>query len=137
LKTRAYYKRNIIFRIRGKMVKKATRIYTGPDGESHFEDIEIALDEKKGADRRQSAPMKATEIIFIEQDSGYEHGWHNAPCRQFVITLEGECEIEIGDDIKRIFGPGDVLLAEDTTGRGHISRVVSKQPRKAIFIPLA
>ena len=119
------------------MAKKATRIYTGPDDESYFEDTEITLDDKKGSKRRQSAPVKATEITFVEQDRGYERDWHNAPCRQFVITLEGECEIEIGGGIKRTFGPGDVLLAEDTTGRGHISRVVSKWPRKAVFTPLA
>jgi hypothetical protein len=119
------------------MVLKATRIFTGPDGESHFEDIEIELDDKRGSDRRQSIPLKAKEITFIEQDSGYEHDWHNAPCQQFVITLEGMCEIEISGDIKRRFGPGDILLAEDTTGRGHITRVVSTQSRKAIFIPLS
>ena len=118
------------------MVKKATRIYSGPDGESHFEDLEIALDIIKGPHRRQSTPVKATEITFVEQDTGYRRDWHNAPCRQFVITLEGICEIEICGDIKRKFGPGDILLAEDTSGRGHITRVVSKQPRKVIFIPL-
>jgi hypothetical protein len=80
--------------------------------------------------------MKALDITFIEQDSGYMHDWHNAPCRQIVITLEGICEIEIGGGIKRRFMPGNILLAEDTTGRGHITRVVSTKPRRAIFIPL-
>ncbi len=117
------------------MAKRITRIYTGSDGESHFEDSEIAV-ESKGTLGRWSEPMKATGIIFQEQDIDYEKDWHNAPRRQFVITLEGEGEIEISEHTKRRFRPGDILLAEDTTGRGHISRVVSNQPRKIMIITL-
>ena len=50
--------------------------------------------------------------------------------------LEGEVEIEIGDGSKRIFGTSDILLAEDTTGQGHISRAVGGKPRKSLFITL-
>ena len=120
----------------GMMEKKATRLYTGVDGESHFEDIEIPLHDKGGI-RRESELVKAEGIIFSELDGNCNLGWHNAPRRQFVIGLEGEIEIEIGDGTKRRFGPGDVLLAEDTNGRGHIARVVNSQPRKSIIIPLA
>ena len=117
------------------MAKRVTRIYTGPDGESHFDDIEIAV-EDKGSPGRRSEPMKATGIIIIEQDIGYKRDWHNAPRRQFIIMLEGEGEIEISDGTRRRFRPGDILLAEDTTGRGHITRVVNNQPRKIILVTL-
>ena len=117
------------------MAKKVTRIYTGSDGKSHFEDIEIALEDEEARGLR-SERMKATEILFGEQDSGFKYDWHNAPCRQFVITLEGEGEIEIGDGTKRRFRAGDVLLAEDTTGRGHITRVINNQPRKSVIVTL-
>jgi len=50
--------------------------------------------------------------------------------------LEGKVDIEIGDGTVRRFGPGDILLAEDTTGRGHISRAVAGEPRRSIFITL-
>ena len=53
-----------------------------------------------------------------------------------VINLSGETEIEIGDGSKRRFGPGDILLAEDTSGQGHISQDVGAQPRRFMFIPL-
>ncbi len=109
-------------------------VYSGPDGESHFRNIEIAS-ESKGVGR-ESELMKATGIYFVELDSKHKYDWHNAPRRQFVITLEGEGEIEIGDGTKRRFRPGDILLAEDTTGRGHISRVVNNQPRKVIVVTL-
>jgi uncharacterized cupin superfamily protein len=53
-----------------------------------------------------------------------------------VITLSGAVEIEPGDGTVRRFGPGDVMLADDTTGHGHITRVVSKEPRTYVMIPL-
>ncbi len=115
---------------------KITRLYTGPDGESHFEDIDVPL-EDDGDIGKVSKQIKATGIIFRETGKDYDYDWHNAPCRQYVIILEGEVEIEIGDGMKRRFGPADILLAEDITGRGHLSRAVNNQPRKAIVVPLA
>lgn len=53
-----------------------------------------------------------------------------------VVNLEGEVEIEVGDDTKRILRTGEILLAEDTTGQGHISRAVAGKPRKSLFITL-
>jgi len=79
---------------------------------------------------------KATGIIFRETSGDYYVDWHNAPQRQYVITLEGEVEIVTGDGTIRRFGPGDVMLAEDTTGRGHISRAVNNQSRRSIFVTL-
>ena len=114
---------------------KVTRIYTGPDNESHFEDLEIPLEDIGGINRR-SEPMQATGIIFTERRNDATADWHNAPRRQFVITLEGEGEIEIGDGTKRRFGPGDIMLAEDATGRGHITRTVSDKPRIRAFVTL-
>jgi len=117
------------------MGMKYTRLYTGSDGESHFEDVDIPLKDA-GGDTRRSELMKATGILFRETGVEYSLDWHNAPRRQFIITLEGQVEIVIGDGTKRQLGPGDILLAEDTTGRGHISRAVNNQPRTSIFVTL-
>jgi uncharacterized cupin superfamily protein len=114
---------------------KVTRMYTGTDGESHFEDIDIPLGKSYESDRR-SELVKATGIIFRETSGEYDLDWHNAPRRPFFINLEGAVEITIGDGTSRILGTGDILLAEDTTGRGHISRAVKNQPRKSIFVTL-
>ncbi len=115
--------------------KKITRVYSGPDGESHFEDMVIPLEDRGDLGKR-SEIRKATGIVFGEWDAGYTIDWHNASHRQYVITLEGEGEVEVGDGSKRQFGPGDILLAEDTTGRGHLSRCVNNQRRKVIFVTL-
>jgi len=117
------------------MKKKVVRLYTGPDGESHFQDTEITLKDmgKKG---RRSEIIEAKGIIFMETDGDYFLDWHNASHRQFSIQIEGGVEIEVGDGSKRRFGPGDVFLAEDTTGHGHISRALNNKPRKNIFVIL-
>ncbi len=115
---------------------KVTRLYTGADNQSHFEDVEIPLKEG-GAAGRLSELVKATGVIFRETSGAYNISWHTAPRRQYVIMLEGDVEIEIGDGTKRVFRTGEILLAEDTTGQGHISRAVDGKPRKSLFIPLA
>jgi hypothetical protein len=97
--------------------------------------MEIPLADK-GETGRLSELVKATGVIFRETSGAYDYDWHNAPRRQYVVMLDGEVEIEIGDGTKRIFGTGDILLAEDTTGQGHISRAVGRKPRKSLFITL-
>jgi len=114
---------------------KITRLYTGDDGESHFDDIDIALKDS-GEIGKMSEVLQATGIIFRETDGDYNYNWHNTPCRQYDIILKGEVEIEVGDGTKRRFGPGDVILLEDTKGRGHISRNLNEQPRKSIFVTI-
>ena len=114
---------------------KATRLYTGKDGESHFEEVEIQLKDA-GEIGRLSKLEEATGIIFRETSGQYDYDWHNAPRRQFIIMLDGAVDVEIGDGTVRRFSTGDVLLAEDTTGRGHKSRAVDNQPRKSIFVTL-
>lgn len=114
---------------------KITRIYAGSDGESHFEDIHIPLQDA-GDIGSLSRVFPATGVIFRETDGHYDYHWHNAPCRQLVLMLEGGVEIEASDGEKRIFDSGDILLAEDISGRGHISKAVNQQARKSVFITL-
>jgi hypothetical protein len=54
-----------------------------------------------------------------------------------VITLSGESEVELDGGRKIRLGPGNILLAEDTTGQGHISRAVGTGDRISLFIPIA
>ena len=114
---------------------KVVRIYTGPDNKSHFEDLQIPLKDS-GKVGLVSALMKATGVVFRETAGDYSYDFHTAPRRQFVVNLEGEVEIEVGDGTRRILRSGDILLAEDTTGQGHISRAVAGKPRKSLFITL-
>lgn len=114
---------------------KITRLYTGNEGQSHFEDIDIPL-ENKGDIGNLSKTIAVNGMIFRETPGDYHYSWHNAPCRQFVVMLEGSVEIEIGDGSRRVFHAGDILLADDITGQGHFSRAVKEKSRKSLFIPL-
>ena len=111
------------------------RIYSGADGESHFEDLAVEFPQN-GALGRISKMVPARGVLFREVDGDYDLDFHNAPRRQYVVNLTGSVDIEIGDGTCRRLGPGSILLAEDTTGRGHKSRNVAGEPRTCLFIPL-
>ena len=113
---------------------KIVRLYTGADNESHFEDLEVEFNIQ--GEMAASALELAHGIMFRSASPQHLSPHHPAPRRQYVITLSGQVEIETGDGTIRRFGPGDVMLADDTTGHGHITRVVGGQPRIYAFIPL-
>ena len=115
---------------------KVTRLYTGPDGKTKVEEYEIPLKPQgKGTELSQTVPVKSVQFRRTNKD--YDLDWHTAPNRQYVVTLSGESEIELEGGRKLRLGPGHILLAEDTTGHGHISRAVGAGDRLSLFIPLA
>jgi hypothetical protein len=79
-------------------------------------------------------PVK--EIIFREVLPTYDYDFHTAPQMQYIILLDGEIEIETSLGDKRTFGAGEVLLMEDTTGKGHKTRNLQPIKRKSVFITL-
>ena len=112
---------------------KITKIISDKEGITSFVDVEIPLFDSGDIGKlSKSFPVK--EIIFRETEEDYDYDWHNAPEKQFVIMLEGGVEIKTGDGEKRVFQGGDVILVEDTTGKGHISRAFNNQKRKSVFV---
>lgn len=110
------------------------RLYSGPDGESHFEELAPAFARNETGER---SPLQATEgVSFGRAQPGSFMDWHPAPRKQYVITLSGQVEIGIGDGTVRRFGPGDVMLADDLTGHGHTTRVIGSEPRITLTVPL-
>lgn len=114
---------------------RVVRIFTGPDGKSHFEDVEIEL-ESRGPGGRISRLWSGTGVEFREVDGDYYLDYHTVSRRQLVVNLTGSVEIETGAGERRVLGPGTVLLAEDRTGQGHVSRNVGGEPRTCLFVPL-
>jgi quercetin dioxygenase-like cupin family protein len=114
---------------------KITRLYTGSDQKSYFEDIEL----KFGGEQKilTTEPRTASMVVFRSVTPGTVLDRHTAPRRQFLVTLSGSWEIEASDGAVRTFRTGDVMLADDTTGDGHISRVVGSQPHIFMTVPLA
>jgi hypothetical protein len=112
-----------------------TRIFTGPDGQTHTEEVNVKL-ARDDASTELSEMMKTTGVRFRRQAPNYFEDWHTAPRKQYVITLSGQGEIEVAGGKKIPLGPGHILLVEDLTGKGHISRGVGTEERISLIIPL-
>jgi quercetin dioxygenase-like cupin family protein len=94
-----------------------THLYTGPDNRSHFAERGIALDVDELSLASSVTINSAAMLRSVPE--GCETDIHNAQHRQLAICLQGVYEIECSDGTARQFGPGDIILADDTTGEGH------------------
>ena len=74
--------------------------------------------------------------MFGEAPPAYDLGWHPAPRRQYVINLDGAMQITASDGEVRTIGTGEVLLVEDTSGKGHLSKAVAGKMRRSIYVPI-
>lgn len=120
-----------------------TRLYTGADNETHFEDVSVTFayqDYGKGIPPVWFPVEGIREVEgfhFLSMPANWDGGDpHPAPRRQFIIPLSGEMVFEVSDGEKRVFGAGDVLLVEDTKGKGHISHMVSTSLGVFAVVPL-
>ena len=103
------------------------RIFADAGGETHMEDVDIALQPRKlfksNPPLRLSDNVAASWFNICHVPAGmHEVDWHNPPQRLLVLWLTGEVEFETSDGNIRRLPAGSVVLAEDTTGKGHISR---------------
>ena len=106
------------------------RLYTGDDGQAHFEDLNVPA-----GDTETIALKAGADLTFRSFPDGSFGDWHTAPRRQYVIVLSGQMEIGIGDGTLRMLGPGDILQVEDLTGQGHTTRSVGTRVSAAVPLP--
>ena len=119
-------------------LKSYTRIVATEDGSSAFEDAKLTLGEQPmgdGAPPMFVGALGAGEGAAIVQFAAFHGEPHPASPPQWVVVLRGVIEVEVGDGTSRRFGPGDLLLATDDSGRGHITRVVGDTPFEGLGIP--
>jgi hypothetical protein len=119
---------------------KYTKIFTDGEGETHLEDVEIKLVFDQYA---PPAPpflvsdfRPATHYGFSQFPSGWVGEWHPTPRRQFYFVLSGEVECTVSDGQRRVFGPGSIVLLEDTTGKGHVTKVTGSKDVVAAMVVL-
>src|SRR5436853_6193611 len=110
-------------------------LYVDAKGETHFRDIEVKWVEEREFSK-YSARLPATGIIFRETSGDYDLDWHPAPRRQYIINLDGGVKITASDGESRIIGAGEVILVEDTSGKGHLAKSVAGKMRRSIFVPI-
>lgn len=122
-------------------VKSYARVVSTGDGGSAFEDAELQLDGVQDAPDAEPgmlvAALGATGDVAFVRFGAFTEEFHQAAAPQWVVMLRGVIEVQVSDGTARRFGPGDLLLATDTTGRGHATLMVGEGPHEALGIPYA
>jgi hypothetical protein len=106
---------------------KCLRIYATPDGESHFDEIDLPT--TKIAVHPDAMPFDVTasypasRVRFTHIPAGMrEVSWHTVPEPVLTVRLDGAVDYETSDGERRHVGAGSFVLVEDTFGKGHLSR---------------
>jgi hypothetical protein len=119
---------------------KYARLYCDDAGESHFEDVDVKLlpvnFAPPASPMNVSEPQRARQLLFLCARAGWVSDWHPAPKRQFLFRLAGEFETTVSGGETRRFPAGSILLVEDTTGKGHVSRVISQEDALTAVVQL-
>lgn len=119
---------------------RITRIYSDETGESHFEHQEIMVSTVDFAPPAPplnvSSPFPTTQMVFIEIPADWYGEWHPAPRRQYWIGVAGSIDVTVSTGETRRFGPGSVVLLEDVTGKGHVTREVDGELAQGLFVQL-
>ena len=95
------------------------RIYTGDDGQSHFEDLSMP-----NAKVERIATKPGEDLVFRTSAPDRPVEWHNPTRRQYLIVVGGHMEVSVADGSVRQFQAGDILIAEDMTGQGHLTKAI-------------
>ena len=114
---------------------RCIRFWTDAEGISRFEEGRIALKDG-GTVNFLSDKFLTKSISFAETKAGESLQWHNAPAKQFVITLRGTLDFWNKVDEHIVITPGDILLAEDVTGPGHSWKLIGDDPWRRAYVIL-
>src|SRR5262245_17626870 len=119
---------------------RCLRIYATPDGESHFDLIDIPMTKEAispdTAPFELSAEYTASSVCLVRIPAAMrEVGYHIVPERMLTVRLDGSVEYETSDGEVRHVQAGSFVLIEDTHGKGHISRH-SAERQTVIWIKL-
>ena len=116
-------------------------MFSDEQGASHFDEVEIefaSTDYVEGAaPLKLSPPHAAVDYRFMDAPAGWTSDWHPSSARNLFVVLSGEWGVTASDGETRRFKTGDVLFVEDTTGKGHRSRVVSEVDSVAVMVELS
>jgi hypothetical protein len=118
-----------------------TRVYADEAGETHFGEVELPTTlgtfPTSPSVELLSAPIPVRGVYFREivEDHPPEEP-HCAPARIFIVHLRGAVEVTVSDGERREFGPGSIVLMDDTHGKGHQTRSIGEVPRVTLIVQL-
>ena len=108
-----------------------TKIFVDKEGETHFMDIEIGLELVEYAPPAPPLLISqfnpAKRYAFSVFPTGWFGDWHPTPRKQVYFILSGKLEGRVSDGETRQFGPGSIVLVDDTTGKGHVTKVLGSE----------
>jgi quercetin dioxygenase-like cupin family protein len=117
-----------------------SRLYADGDGESHVEELRADFDMLAYAPPAPaigvSRPTDATRYVFVDFPANWSSERHPTPRRQLFVMLAGHLVGEASDGTVMDLKPGDVLLMEDTTGKGHTARTMDGAGVQAMIVHL-
>ena len=119
---------------------KIVRIVSNAEGRSQFEETVIELKQKDFAP--PAAPLGVSDFQpasrwgLLRLPVGWDGSWHPTPVRQLIVCLAGKFEMTAGDGQSRRFGPGEMVLLEDTRGRGHVTKVIGSKKVECLSVQL-
>ena len=118
----------------GNKTLQLTHLYSDAAGDSKVEEIDYALE--PAGDGAKAQHIAVSGLTFRLWDGAPAvHDLHTTSKPQLVIHLVGSVEVECTDGAKRVLKPGDIMVSENLTGKGHYSNELS-QPRLQLLIPL-
>jgi hypothetical protein len=103
------------------------RIYTGTDGLSHVENVEL---------NAQSVLEKVTGARVSVSQPGTFSDYHVGPERRYIINLTGGGQLQVAEG-KVDLPPGSIEFIDDLTGKGHTTANVGKERRVSIQFSFA
>jgi len=117
---------------------KYHKLYVDDGGESHWQDVDVALEERTFAPPAKaieiSQPETATRTMFLRLKAGWDEPIHPTPVAQKLVCLAGTVRVTASDGEARDIGPGDVWHMEDKHGQGHHTMVTSDVDFEAVII---
>ncbi|MGZ4910798.1 MAG: cupin domain-containing protein [Halobacteriota archaeon] len=115
-------------------------IYDDAKGDSHFGTVTIEQSLSNAAPPAApfyvSEDRPASNYRFYSFEPGWIGELHPAPTRQFLALMSGAVEVETTDGMVRRFGPGDLILLEDTSGKGHVTRNIGDGYATFFVVPV-
>ncbi len=114
------------------------RLYATEDGESHWQDVAVSLEERTFAPPAKAIEVSegeaATQFLFLRLRAGWDEPVHPTPVRQKLVCLAGKVLVTASDGDTRTVGKGDVWHMEDCHGKGHHTCVISDEDFEAVIV---
>jgi hypothetical protein len=119
---------------------KSYRMFADENGDSHFEDRAVEMTPVEYAPPAPafdvSEPIDAQRYIQVRFPIHWTSELHPTPRRQLFVVLTGTFEGETSLGATIVLRPGDQVMMEDTTGKGHAARNIGDEDVHGLMIHL-